>query len=435
MRLSGWGRYPLADATLAEPHDTVELMAALRGGETSGLIARGLGRSYGDSALADVVVSSRSLDHLLGFDDDTGDLTCGAGTTLADILDCFVPRGWFLPVTPGTKQVTVGGAIASDIHGKNHHGHGCFSDHVTRMAIATVSDGIVECSPAAHQDLFRATCGGMGLTGVIVDATIKLIPIRASTIRSTTIPARNLDELLQLFARHDRVTYSVAWIDCLASGPSLGRSLLMLGEHDDEPGRLAVGRKPFLVVPIDAPAILLNRHSMRLFNAAYYGINAARSAQRRVHYEPFFYPLDGVGQWNRLYGRAGLTQYQFVIPAEAGAEGVTDVLERIVASQRGSFLAVLKAFGPQNFNHLSFPTAGYTLALDFRCDRQVLDLLDELDRVVLSYGGRVYLSKDARMSEETFKSGYPRWPEFAAVRRRYRADLVFNSHQSQRLGI
>jgi FAD/FMN-containing dehydrogenase len=440
MKVSGWGRFPVIDAEVIRPREVGDLLKSLGSvpsgpGASRPLIPYGLGRSYGDSALADVVMSCRSLDHFHAFDDASGELTCSAGVSLAEVLQSFVPRGWFLPVTPGTKFVTVGGAIASDVHGKNHHRHGCFSDHVTRMAVATASDGIVECSPTQNVELFRATCGGMGLTGVIVDATFRLIPVTSSLIRTTTLRATDLGHALELFAEHDQATYSMAWIDCLASGSSLGRSLVMLGEHHDQPSRLKPSGDPPLNIPLVTPGALLNRYSMRLFNSAYYGLKGSRAGEHLVHYEPFFYPLDAVRNWNRLYGRTGLTQYQFVLPVEAGRAGMAAVLSRIVDSQRGSFLAVLKAFGPGNGKPLSFPTAGWTLALDFKCDPPVLDLLDELDRIVLDHGGRFYLSKDARMTATTFAAGYPLLDDFAATRRRYGADQVFNSRQSQRLGI
>jgi FAD/FMN-containing dehydrogenase len=303
------------------------------------------------------------------------------------------------------------------------------------MRLATASDGLVECSPTVQPELFRATAGGMGLTGVIVDATFRLIPVVSSLIRSTTHRATDLGHALDLFAEHRTATYSMAWIDCLATGASLGRSLVMLGEHHDEPGRLDPSGDPLVAVPFATPATLLNRHSMRLFNTAYYGLKGARAGGGLGHYEPFFYPLDAIDNWNRLYGRTGLTQYQFVLPTEAGRDGMAEVLGRIVASQRGSFLAVLKAFGPGNDNPLSFPFAGWTLALDFKCEPAVLGLLDELDRIVLDHGGRIYLTKDARMSADTFRASYPRWTELAATRRRFGADEVFNSHQSRRLGI
>jgi FAD/FMN-containing dehydrogenase len=398
------------------------------------LIPRGLARSYGDSSLAPLVIETDRLDHFLDFDEQTGLLRCGAGVSLAEILEVFVPRGWFLPVTPGTKFVTVGGAIASDVHGKNHHLEGTFCDHVTRMRVATPATGIVECSRDDHHPLFLGTCGGMGLTGIIVDATFRLRPIASAYIDSTTLRASNLTEALDLFLEHDKTTYSVAWIDCLARGRSLGRSLLTIGEHATSGDLVAKGPRS-LAVPVDLPGQLLNRFTVQGFNSLYYRRVREARTEQVVHYEPFFYPLDFVHQWNRIYGRGGFTQYQFVVPRVGGVDALTEVLDRISASRRASFLAVLKSFGPANDNYLSFPMEGYTLALDFKIEPGLFDLLDTLDEVVLEAGGRLYLTKDVRMSAETFRRSYPRWPEMEALRRQYGADQVFNSRQSQRLGL
>ncbi|MCP4962266.1 MAG: FAD-binding oxidoreductase, partial [Actinomycetia bacterium] len=246
--------------------------------------------------------------------------------------------------------------------------------------------------------------------------------------------AANLTEALDLFAEHEKTTYSVAWIDCLARGRALGRSLLSVGEHASG-GELETGSSRSLVVPFDLPGALLNRHTVQAFNSLYYGRVRRTRTDRLVHYEPFFYPLDSIHQWNRIYGRGGFTQYQFVVPRDGGVDALTEVLDRIAASKRGSFLAVLKSFGPANNNYLSFPMEGYTLALDFKIDPGLFALLDTLDDVVLDGGGRLYLSKDVRMSAETFRRSYPRWPELVALRQQYGADQVFNSRQSRRLGL
>ncbi len=428
--LQGWGRYPKVDATIARPSSQHEVAAELS--QTEGQIAFGLGRSYGDSGLAARVIQTRGLDRFLNFDEDSGVLTCEAGVSLDEILRVFVPRGWFLPVTPGTRFVTVGGAIASDVHGKNHHKDGTFCRHVLRMELLLGNGERVESSPSENPDLFHATCGGMGLTGIILNASFRLIPIRSSLIRETIIKAPNLEAALEGFSAQAGVTYSVAWIDCLARGKNLGRSLLMLGEHAGEgPLRMRAGQA--LPVPFEMPAALLNHATVKLFNAAYYG-KARRGAHARLTpFEPFFHPLDILTKWNRMYGRPGFLQYQFVLPMAAGPAGLREVLERIAASGRGSFLAVLKVFGPANENMLSFSMEGYTLALDFKVEPAVFRLLDELDAVVSHHGGRLYLTKDARMSAAMFRSGYPRWEEFQQVRVKYHALGRFASLQSKRL--
>ncbi len=434
MQISGWGRFPVADAQVITPLSSAHLLDSLAADASTTLIARGLGRSYGDSSLAPRVLCMGHMNHCLAFDEESGLLRCGAGLSMAEILRIFVPKGWFPPVTPGTKFVTVGGAVASDVHGKNHHLDGSFTDHVRALKVATISDGIVECSREQRPELFHATCGGMGLTGVVLEAAFTLKPIPSARIKQITIRARHLAESMALFEEHHQSLYSAAWIDCLSTGRTLGRSLLVLGEHAPD-GALTVGRRRQLSIPVNMPGVLLHPWLVQAFNTLYYHRVMRRRAIRTVHYEPFFYPLDGVYQWNRMYGKNGFLQYQFVLPKEAGLEGVSAVLQRIAASKRGSFLAVLKAFGKGNDNYLSFPMEGYTLALDFKIDKELFALLDELDSMILDYGGRLYLSKDARMSEAMFKRSYPRWEEFMKVRIQYDAQRSYHSLQSKRLGL
>ncbi|HHT00081.1 MAG TPA: FAD-binding oxidoreductase, partial [Thiomicrospira sp.] len=318
--------------------------------------------------------------------------------------------------------------------GKNHHIDGCFSQYVSSLQIALASGELISCSPTEKPELFHATCGGMGLTGVIVQASFRLIAIESAYISEQTYKTKNLKETLELFEEHESSPFSVAWIDCLATGDKLGRSLLMLGEHTNS-GELTAHKSSKLNVPINMPSLLLNPYSIQAFNTLYYHKQTQQHSVRDVHYEPFFYPLDGIHNWNRLYGKKGFTQYQFVLPKSAGLEGMTRILEEIVKSKRGSFLAVLKAFGKENENLLSFPTEGYTLALDFKIDDTLFSFLDELDRIVLDYGGRLYLTKDVRMSEATFKQSYPNWEQFQEVRHQYGAEQRFHSLQSKRLGL
>jgi decaprenylphospho-beta-D-ribofuranose 2-oxidase len=429
----GWGRYPIVDAEIDSPSDASGFAAALRQA-TYPVTPRGMGRSYGDSALSGRIINCCDLNDIRAIDLQAGIVRCGAGLTLSDLLTFTVPKGWFLPVTPGTKFVTMGGAIASDVHGKNHHLEGCFSESVDSFDLMLTGGEILTCTRTHHADLFHATFGGMGLTGIIIEATLRLKPISSSFVEQTTFKARNLEEALRLFDMHSKATYSVAWIDCLAAAPAMGRALLMLGEHS-EFGALSLPDKRPLSVPFDFPTQALNRFSIKVFNWLYYHrIRKSRSSQR-VHYESFFYPLDGIHGWNRLYGKRGFLQYQFVIPKDAGLEGLTTLLKRIVDSRKGSFLAVLKLFGKENQNLLSFPIEGYTLSVDFKMDGGLLELLDELDAIVLDYGGRVYLAKDARMKETTFKRSYPRWMQFQEVRSQYGVRETFSSLQAQRIGL
>ncbi len=420
--------------------------------EPQTLLARGMGRSYGDSALASRVLHTLSLDHLMSFDEATGVLQCEAGVSLGALLQVMIPRGWHLPVTPGTQWVTLGGAIASDVHGKNHHVAGCFSECVEAFDLMLANGDIVNCSRTKKINLFHATCGGMGLTGVILSVTLRLRPIETAFIQQTTYKAGHLEEVLELFELHQSATYSVAWIDCLARGQQLGRSLLMLGEHvtaEQAQGwswmqKTRLGLKKGLLqtqapsprrVAFEMPDGLLNRHTIRAFNSLYYHRAWRTSSQQHLHANAYFYPLDQLQDWNHLYGSQGFVQYQFVLPKAAGWQGMRHILQRIALSTRGSFLAVLKAFGPHNDNWLSFPLEGYSLALDFKMEPGLLALLDELDAMVLDHGGRVYLAKDARMSRDTFRRSYPQWEAFQTLRERTGARGTFVSHQSKRLGL
>jgi FAD/FMN-containing dehydrogenase len=432
MEICGWGRYPKIESDTYTPISPNQCAAALRRAQS--LIARGLGRSYGDSSLAQHVLDSRYLDHLHAFENTTGLLTCSGGVSLEEILRVFVPKGWFLPVTPGTRYVTVGGAIASDVHGKNHHVNGSFTDHVTEIELLLGNGETVRTSPASIPELFHATCGGMGLTGIILSAKLRLKPIRCSTIVETTIKSANLDAVMDAFAEHAGTTYSVAWIDCLARGKHLGRSLLMLGEHAED-GMLTLQDKKPIQIPCDMPSALLNHATVKAFNAFYYCKTLLPKQTRLIPFERFFYPLDTLAHWNRLYGKQGFVQYQFVLPITAGINGLRSMVERIAAAGLGAFLAVLKVFGKGNQHYLSFPIEGYTLALDFKAEPVAFQLMDELDKIVLDLGGRLYLAKDARMSEATFKTSYPRWHEFEEVRHTYHAIGKFASLQSRRLGL
>lgn len=425
-KLTSWGNYPVIDARSYDSLDEIKTL-------NSGFIPRGMGRSYGDSALFNRVYNSKKLNKLISFDDKTGVLTCQTGITFDELLTIFVPKGWFLPVTPGTKFVSVGGAIASDVHGKNHHLDGTFCEHLIYIKVL-VSGVLYKCSPEENRDLFLATCGGMGLTGVITEASFKLKPIKSAYIEQKTIKTKNLSELLEQFEKYQDATYSVAWIDCLSLGENLGRSLLMLGEHA-ESGTLEPHNNSSITMPFNMPSRLLNPLSVKAFNALYFHKQRRVEQTSTVHYDPFFYPLDGINEWNKMYGVNGFTQYQFVIPKECGLDGLSDIITTIAESKQGSFLSVLKVFGKENENYLSFPTEGFTLALDFKLTEKLFPLLDKLDSIVKKYNGRIYLTKDARMSEDFFKSSYSSWEKFQKVRKKFGADLELCSYQSLRLGI
>lgn len=431
--LYSWGRYPRTISSLEIPA-TSDGAVELINSSNASITPRGLGRSYGDSSVGDIAIASDFLDSFISFNPDTGVLNCQSGVSLDEILKVFVPKGWFLPVTPGTRFVTVGGAIACDVHGKNHHLEGTFCDHVSSMKILLGDGRVVTASPDENSDLYHATCGGMGLTGFILEAEVTLKKISSSFIEETTYKCSNLDEVVAKFEETKDFTYSVAWIDCLATGKHLGRSLLMVGEHATV-GELVAHKSRAIPVAIDLPAFLMNKFTMKMFNFLYFNKAIHKVHKRLIPYAPFFYPLDVASDWNRLYGKPGFLQYQFVLPFSAGVDGLRDVLERIASSGKGSMLAVLKVFGGENNNLLSFPMEGFTLALDFKVEPEIFKLLDELDDVVLGYGGRLYLTKDARMSKETFEKSYPKTKEFERVRADYKASGRFSSMQSKRLGL
>lgn len=445
MRISNWGRYPEVESTLTAPRTPEDATLALR--DASSAIGRGMGRCYGDSSLNEpLILSSRRLDKMLAFDSATGRLEAEAGVTLADILTAFVPKGWFLPVTPGTKFVSLGGAIASDVHGKNHHVAGCFGQHLAWLDLVVASGETVRCSASTHPELFAATCGGHGLTGFIIRAAVNLVPIQSAHIRQETVKAANLGEIMEAFENSAAWTYSVAWIDCATAGAGLGRSLLMRGEHalpaelpeSLKAAPLGLAGSRSFSVPVDFPAFALNPWSVKLFNMLYYGKARPGTTSSLVPYTSFFYPLDAVNDWNRIYGKRGFTQYQFVIPKEAGREGLERILARIAASGLGSFLAVLKLFGKQDHprGNISFPMEGYTLALDFPISADLFPLLDTLDAMVLDYGGRLYLTKDARMAPATFRRGYAdQLEDFLRVKTMWDPSWKLQSQQSKRLGL
>jgi decaprenylphospho-beta-D-ribofuranose 2-oxidase len=441
--LTGWGRTASTVAT----HTTVptsELAAALRLAGPRGVTMRGLGRSYGDAAQngGGLVLE---LDHDLAeldLDPAAMTVTVGAGVSLDALMRALLPRGFFVPVTPGTRFVTVGGAIAADIHGKNHHVDGSLGNHVVSMSLLDSSGQVRVLGPETTPNEFWATVGGMGLTGVVVEATLRVRPVETAYMRVDTERAANLDDLLAIMAEtDDSYTYSVAWIDLLSRGRSMGRAVLTRGEHA-RMGELARGaHKPLdfaggqrLRAPSMVPTGLMNPLTVRAFNELWFRKAPKRRLGEIAPLAGFFHPLDGIADWNRLYGRRGFVQYQFVVPF-----GAEDVLRRAVdeisAAGHASFLAVLKRFGPGNPAPLSFPMAGWTLALDLPASPALSSLLDGLDELVMAAGGRIYLAKDSRARRDTIAQMYPRLPEFAKVCDEMDPDGIFTSDLARRVGL
>ena len=432
MSLMSWGMYPKIKNTVFTFYKKEILTQIIH--KHDDLIPYGNGRSYGDSALSSNIINVRPRDYFIDFDEENGLLHIQAGVLLSEILESYVPRGWFLKVTPGTKLITVGGAIASDIHGKNHHVEGCFSECVQEFEIMLADGEVVTCSKELTPELFKATCGGMGLTGVILDAKIYLKKINSQYIDQTTVKTKNLKETFEAFEAYQGKPYSVAWIDCLAKGDNLGKCLLMVGDFRDD-GKLDYKNKGQLSIPFNFPSFALNNWSVRAFNWLYYGKSKEGVSKQRVDIDTFFYPLDAIGHWNRIYGKNGFTQYQFILPKETSYQGLEEILTAISKSGKGSFLAVLKLYGKANENYLSFPIEGYSLALDFKIEKGLFELLDELDKIVVKYEGRIYLTKDVRVSKETFEKGYTQIDTFRQFRKENKMDTKFQSEQSKRVGI
>ena len=437
--LSGWGRYPVQTCELERPERYADLRPS-----TDTLIARGQGRSYGDASLNENgrVILTERIDRMLELDVKQGILRAEAGVTLTDILPVIVKQGWFLPVTPGTKFVSLGGCVAADVHGKNHHHDGSFADHVLGIDLITADSSHKTCSATENADLFYATVGGMGLTGIISEVTLKLIPIQTAQMMVTHHAANNLEHLFQLLqdpALDDR--YSVAWIDCLATGEQLGRGIAMFGHHASTAefsgtSPLQIKAKRTRSLPFNFPSWVLNPLSISLFNKLYYYKESRKKSPFLTDYDSYFYPLDAIGQWNRMYGKRGFVQYQCVIPEAAALEGISALLKELSSSRRSSFLAVLKRFGAEGKGLLSFPMPGYTLALDLPIrDKGLFSLLDKLDHIVLRHGGRVYLAKDARISAESFRSMYPHYAEWRKIKNAIDPKNRFSSSLSRRLNI
>ena len=425
--VSSWGRLSCDPQQTLALHDPRAIAGTLR--DTRPGVAFGMGRSYGDACLnpGGSLWLTRGLDHLIAYDSDRGVLTCEPGMLLRDIQRLTIADGWLLPVTPGTQVITVGGAIANDVHGKNHHRLGSFGDHVRRLWLARTDGETIECGPALAPDWFAATVGGIGLTGLIVRAELQLRRVPGPWLQTETISYGTLDEFFTLAdASEDSWEHTVSWVDCLARG---GRGLFMRGNHADVQGERAPSDRARRI-PLVPPVSLVNRLSLRPFNEMYFRLNSRQTGLRTTHYEPFFYPLDNLHDWNRMYGPRGFYQYQSVVPRSVGRDAVAAMLAEIGRSGEGSFLAVLKTFGERHsVGMLGFPGPGVTLALDFpNKGASTLALLDRLDVIVGEACGRLYLAKDARMPRALFEAGYPRWREFNAYR-----DPGISSAMSRRL--
>jgi decaprenylphospho-beta-D-ribofuranose 2-oxidase len=448
VTLTGWGRIAPSTAELAEPASDADASALLRaaGGRGVGIIPRGLGRSYNDAAQSagGLVISTARLNRIISLDPATGVAVCEAGTSLEQLMAAGLPHGWFVPVSPGTRQVTIGGAIAADVHGKNHHVAGSFASHVREFSLLLPSGELKTVTPDGDQELFWATAGAMGLTGLITRAAVQLKKVSTSLVKVDTVRTGDIDETMQVLAQHDKkYGYTVAWSDSMATGASLGRSVVTSGDFaavGDLPG--PPRNNPFhfdprarIGVPDVFPAGLLNRHSTRLANELWYR-KAPKLREGEIQtIGQFFHPLDRIRNWNRVYGSGGFRQYQYVLPF-GQEEAVRRSFEMVSALPAPSFVTVLKRFGAADHGFLSFPRPGWTLALDFPArTAALLPLLDRLDRLVMEHGGRVYLAKDGHVARHAFEAMYPRVAEFRRIRAEIDPAGILASDLSRRLGL
>lgn len=409
-KLTNWSNYPIVSRHIFTPKDKNDLISHFSSFDVC--IARGNGRSYGDCSYSKNVIQTNQMNRIISFDAVKGVIRCESGVILDDILQLIVPKGYFLPVTPGTKLISIGGAVASDIHGKNHHIDGNFSNYVETIELLNKDGELVQLKKT--DELFLQTIGGMGLTGIILEVEFRLKKIETSFLKVKHIKSNNLNEIIDLMIQNKDFTYSVAWIDCLAKGNKLGRSVLMLGEHaswnelsqKQQQFPLQVHQKAKFKLPIYFPKWFLSKLFIKTFNQTYYFISS-RKKETIVHYDPYFYPLDSVADWNKVYGKNGFIEYQFVIPLNNAQAGIGEILSIISHYGLASFLCVIKLFGNNTPNrYLNFPFEGITLGMDLKMNNQIWQILDQLDTIVSKFGGRVYLTKDSRLKAEMFKKQY-----------------------------
>jgi len=440
-KLSGWGNYPSLAGSTYKVKQPEQLKNKIN--SESHIIARGLGRSYGDQAISNtaLVAMMPSMDKILAFDDLTGVLDCQAGLSLHQIIKIFAPRGWFPMINPGTKYVTIGGAIANDIHGKAHHVDGSFINCVENFDILLANNELKTCSRSENKELFLANFGGLGLLGIIVRVKIKLKKIETTYFKQTAINCKNIDHMLDAFDQYDnQYDYSVAWVNALAKGKNLGKGVLTLGNQaklEDlsfklKSDPLHVAPEPKLTVPFYLPNFSLNAVSVKILNKVIAYVQAKPTSI--VHYEKFFFPLDAILHWNRGYGKRGFIQYQFVIPLDNGRENIKKLLTAVSESGCNPFLNVLKKFG-EGQQYLSFPKPGYTFAIDFPVTKKLPEFVAQLDQMVHACGGRVYLGKDAMLSATMFRKMYPDYQQWLAIKKKYDPYNKFTSALARRLAL
>lgn len=439
IKLSGWARFPKFNTRIFEPVSKDELIKYIK---NKNVIFRGNGRAYGDCAInKNLTVKMKNFNKILFFNKKNGQLVVESGVMLSDIIYNFLPKGWFLYVSPGTKFVTVGGMVACDVHGKNHHSEGSFGKFIDWIDLIKPNGKLVRCSLKKNKKLFQMTVGGMGLTGVILNVAFKLRPVSTSWIKQKTFAAKNLKETFDFFEKNLKSTYSVAWIDCLSKNKKLGRSLVMLGEHarpkdlKKKIEKFYIIRKNFFFFPVSFFSFFLNQFTIRIFNFLYFLNGLKNIGFKIINWDNYFYPLDRIENWNKIYGEKGFAQHQVAVPLENSYQAIKEILQLTSKSDCGPYLGVLKRLGDQK-SLFSFPMKGYTLTLDFPISNKTLSLMKKLDNIVIKYNGRFYLAKESRLSREVFLKTEKRLTKFKNnLKILNQNNKNFCSEQSKRLGI
>ena len=431
--LSGWGNNINVNSNIYLPKNNDDITNLYKKGIALNSITRGLGRSYGDSSLDNSIISLKNYEKYIKFDNELGTLECSSNYSLNEILKLIVKKGWFFNVTPGSKFITIGGAIASDVHGKNHHLDGSFCDYVFSFKIITSQGILYNCSKEENLELFQASCGGMGLTGIIVSAKIKLLKIKSKIINTEIIKTKNLEQTIKSFKKLNANKYIVAWIDALAKNEHMGRSVIFIGNHSDE-GDLNFFEKIKFSIPKIFPGFLLNKYIIKAFNKFYYFIHK-NNKKIKQSLNNFFYPLDSIGSWNNLYGKEGFIQIQILITEKNFEEVICKTLEFFQKKKQFSFLTTLKELGIGNENYLSFPSKGYTLTLDLKMNSNLKTIYEEFELLLAQYKTKVYLTKDSFMSKKYFEDTYKKLNKFKEIKNKYDPLNVIKSFQSRRLGL
>ncbi len=427
-KIKSWAKSYLGNYKLYMPKTLDDIKTLLS--KNTKLISSGGFRSYGDSAINEVIINSKYFNKIISFDQQNGILYAEAGITINEMIKFLIPKGWFLKVTPGTKFATLGGCIASDVHGKEHHKEGCFSENLTKIKLLVNKEEVIEFDKNSHPDLFQATCGGMGLTGFIVSAEIKCKKILSSNIIYKKKINFNIDEVFECFEKYMESNYSVAWLDTKKSKNNY-KSIFIHGDFSNE-SKLKVQNISRKKIPLNIK--IINNLSIKIFNFLYFFWNSLNKKVGQINYESFFYPLDKFENWYQLYGKNGFLQYQFIIPKENAKEAILKVLDYLNSIDCLSSLAVLKLHGNKNTNYISFPISGYSLAMDFPYNKKINLVFTELDKIILKFNGRVYLTKDTRLSSFYFSKFYNKFEEVKKVRKKYNI-FNFSSDQSKRIGI